>query len=186
MSAFPEPLPSPSQESETGPQEMLFQDQPVFFPVGLWKLGLMSVCTLGIYPVYWSFRNWKLLRDHDGMEISPFWRSAFYPLWSFSLFRIIRGKARDSGIPVSFSPNGMGLAVVFFNAIVRLPDPFWLLSLLSFVPLVMVQSTVTEINRLHAPLADANEELSGKNLLALILGGSMIVLALIASFLPGE
>ena len=186
MSAFPEPIPSPSEEFETGPQQMTIQDQPVFFPVGLWKLAIMSVCTFGIYEVYWFYKNWKLLRDRDGMKVSPFWRTAFFPIWSFALFRIIHDRASNSRVPTSFSPNGMGVAVIFLNAIARSPDPFWLLSLLSFVPLLKVQSTVRQINRVHAPHADANEDLTGKNLLVLILGGLMLILAVIGAFLPGE
>lgn len=31
--------------------------QPVFFPVSLWKLALMSVCTVGLYQIHWFYWN---------------------------------------------------------------------------------------------------------------------------------
>lgn len=49
------------------------------------KFAAMSICTLGLYEVFWSYRNWRYVKERDASGIRPVWRAAFYPLWHYSL-----------------------------------------------------------------------------------------------------
>ena len=50
---------------------------PMYFPVSLLKLVIMSTCTFGIYELYWFYRNWCFVRTREAPEIMPFWRAFF-------------------------------------------------------------------------------------------------------------
>ena len=56
-------------------------EEAYFFAPPLIKLVVMSLTTLGLYVLYWFYRNWKTikLRGHDG--IMPFWRAVFPLIW---------------------------------------------------------------------------------------------------------
>jgi hypothetical protein len=186
MSAFPQPVPSQPEESQQPQEGTVLGNYPAFFPVGSMKLVLMSICTFGIYEIFWFYKNWQIIRDRDGVSLSPFWRTMFFPIWSFTLFKMIKQKAQSSGISATWSATGLGVAVIVLNAIVRLPDPFWLLAFASFVPLLMVQSTVNDINKKEAPFLDSNEAITGKNLAVLLIGGTLVLLAVIGAFIAPE
>ncbi|MGH7577402.1 MAG: hypothetical protein ACREM1_20010 [Longimicrobiales bacterium] len=66
-----------------------------FFPVSTGKFVAMSACTVGLYDLYWFYKNWQRVRDRSGESLSPFWRAFFAPLWSFSLFRRVHQYAQE-------------------------------------------------------------------------------------------
>ena len=51
------------------------QGQPAFFAVSPLKLIVMSTATLGIYELYWFYKNWKLIKQRTESNIMPFWRA---------------------------------------------------------------------------------------------------------------
>jgi hypothetical protein len=184
MSAFPEPVPRPTGDTQPGPEGEIIGQHPVFFPVGNMKLALMAICTFGIYEFYWFYKNWELVRDRDGVQCSPFWRTFFAPFWVAALFKLVRERARSAGVSASISPVGLAAALIGLWVAANLPDPFWLISFASFVPLLAVQSVVREINKKEAPFVDQNEAITGKNLIALLVGGLLFLLAVVGAFLP--
>lgn len=53
-------------------------DAPPFFPVSRLKLLVMFFSTLGLYQMYWLYKNWKMVRLRtDEKNIMPFWRAFF-------------------------------------------------------------------------------------------------------------
>jgi hypothetical protein len=40
-----------------------------------WRLVLLSIITFSFYEIYWFYRNWKHLKTHKQLEISPGWRT---------------------------------------------------------------------------------------------------------------
>jgi len=67
----------------------------------------------------------------------------------------------------------------------RLPDPWSLVALLGFLPLLPVQNAVNRINRKLAPQAPANSRFGGWNIFGLVVGGIFLILAVIGT-LVGE
>jgi hypothetical protein len=157
--------------------------EPVFFAVSLLKLALMSVVTLGLYEVYWFYKNWKCAERNNGEKVNAPIRSVFYPLVSYSLFRRIREHARRAGT-VEFPAGWLAAALFLMTLLWRLPDPWWLAGFLGFLPLYPVQQAVNEINRKLAPEADANARFTGWNIFGLVAGGIVFVLAAIGAFVP--
>lgn len=157
--------------------------EPLYFAVSRLKLAVMSVVTLGLYEIYWFYQNWKCVQ-RMGERVSAPLRAVFYPLISYPLFRRIREQAQDSGVGHDFSAGALAAALFVLTLLWRLPDPWWLVAFLGFVPLLPVQNAVNAINRKHAPDADANSRFTGWNIFALIAGGIVILLALIGVFVP--
>jgi len=116
----------------------------------LWHFVLLSITTFGLYYIYWFYRNWKYLKAYKGLDISPIKRTVglFIPIYNFLIvydqLYEIRDLARDGGVDKLYTPGWIFFGYLIFNAfgILPLPDPYWLLSFLSVVPLAIVQNTL--------------------------------------------
>src|SRR5579863_5993031 len=93
-----------------------------YFTIGAWKFSLMSIATGGIYELYWFYRNWRLLRDRDDPQISPFWRAFFAPLWTFSMGFRFTDEAKGRNITLTLPVVVLGIIYFVLRALWRLPD----------------------------------------------------------------
>ena len=156
------------------------------YPLSPLKLIVMSVCTLGLYTLFWFYRNWRLRRELRGREVWPFWRSFFSPLFAYALFQEVRDEAGAHGVEAGWSAGWLALLYFALGVTSRLPDPYWLAALLTFVPLVDVQRTINQANaRIPAPLA-VDRGFSALNLLGVAVGMAMISLIIAGLMLPPE
>lgn len=160
---------------------------PYFFTPSTTKFILMSLCTLGIYEVYWFYKNWKCIKKINGDDIMPFWRAFFAPIWAYSCFRhmVAVGESKSSwdSVEESSLPIGM-LAFVYFVLVWlwRLPDPYALVSFLSFLPLVPMNSYAMRINARRSGFVP-DDRYSGWNWVGLTLGNLLLLLSVWGSFL---
>lgn len=159
-------------------------DPMPFHPLDITKFVLLSVGTFGLYDLYWFYRNWKLLKDQFRQDLSPFWRAFFAPLWGFSLFGEIHAYAGRHGRHVGWSAGLVGALYLIWVALWRLPDPWWLVSLFSFIPLIPVQHTINDVAVRRGLVP--NRAYSGKHILVMVLGGIFTLLAVIGTFMPVE
>jgi hypothetical protein len=158
-------------------------EEPAFFPVSLLKLTLMSVATFSLYQIYWFYRNWKCVhRLNDEKANAPI-RAFFYPVTSYFLFRRIRENAQKVDGGAALQAGLLAIGVFVFSALWRLPDPYWFVSLLGFLPLLPVQSLANRINRKVAPHADSNSRFGGWNIAGMVAGGLLLALAIIGMFI---
>ncbi len=135
-----------------------------------WHLVLLSILTLDLYNIYWFYRNWKHLKIHKNLNISPGWRTLglFVPIygiiliyWQFKDIDEILLKAKCKKLFYKLSPGEATLAYVFFifissrlsNFLWKLTNPTGLLvvtiftivfSLLAVWILVYVQKMLNE------------------------------------------
>ncbi|HSA90506.1 MAG TPA: hypothetical protein VLF42_11465 [Burkholderiales bacterium] len=158
--------------------------EPVFFAVSGLKLALMSVVTLGLYEVYWFYKNWKCVQRNSGDRVNAPLRAIFYPVISYPLFKRIRSHAQGSGVQADFPAGALAGAVFVLTLLWRLPDPWWLAGFLGVVALLPVQAAANAINRKQAPAADPNTRFTGWNILGLVAGGLVVILAIIGAFAP--
>lgn len=160
--------------------------QPVFFPVSVSKLLVMCVCTFGGYQYYWFYRNWKLEQARSRKKMMPFWRAVFSVVWAQPLFERIARRAQDEGVRPGFSPSPMAGLFMVLTLLVKLPDPYWLVSLLAIVPVLRVHRTATEINRRVSPDAAVNASFSRLNIAGVVVGGLFLLAVVLATFFPAE
>jgi hypothetical protein len=109
-------------------------------------------------------------------------RALFCPLTAFFLFTQIneQGAKLDAACPIP--PGPLALAVLLLSMSWRLPDPYRLMSLVSFVPLLPMQVAVNLINRKIAPEAELNARFSGWNIVAIALGGLLLALSFLGRY----
>lgn len=150
------------------------------------KFVAMSLCTWGLYELYWSYKNWQFVRDRDGSDIRPFWRAAFYPLWHYSLLSELGASLNSKTLSSRSRRAFLGISLIMLSSAVRLPDPYWLLSFLTFLPFLPavlpmarpLSSAIAEQPRsTHRPV----------NFVAYLLGGPFLVFISLSSigYIPG-
>ena len=154
------------------------------FSVSVSKFAVMSLCTFGIYELYWAYKHWDAMRRREQEKLSPFWRAFFAPLWGFSLLPRLQQLTAVFGVPATWSGSALALAYFLLHISYRLPDPLWLVSLLSFLPLLVVQRSVNELHRTVVPAAPRNDSYSGLNVAGIVLGGLLLLLAILGTLMP--
>jgi hypothetical protein len=155
-----------------------------FFQVGVQKFVVLSLCTLGLYELYWCYKNWHRIKARTRETASPFWRGAFAPLWGFSLFRRIHERAIALSATVDWNANALGAGYLLLSACWRLPSPWSLISLGTFIPFIPVLKTVRMLNSRSIAAEGSNESYSGANIATIVFGGIVLILAILGSLLP--
>ena len=159
---------------------------PVFFTTSTLKFVVMSICTFGLYELYWFYKNWVQVKARDGTSISPFWRAFFAPFWAYSYFKYVKTSANENEVPESLS-IGL-LAGMYFIAVAlsQSPDPYWLIGFLSFAFILPANSVAIACNRKLLANFENNESFSGWNWVAVVIGGVTFLLSLVSAFLPQD
>ena len=70
--------------------EVTTNDESIFFPCSLLKLSVRSFCTLGLYHIYWFYKNWQDVKWRTREDITPAARSIFSIFFCYGLFKRIR------------------------------------------------------------------------------------------------
>jgi len=173
--------------------------EPPFFAVSVTKLLVMNLCTFSAYQVYWFYRNWKRIAEREPHAMWPVARAIFAIFYCYQCFSHIRdfvvgtdtgrifaagplGLDEDTGPRLAAGPLAVGFIVT--NLLWRLPDPYAWISTLAFVFLVPVQLHVNRLNAAANPLHDRNNRFSGWNWVAVVVGGVLVMLAVVGAFLP--
>lgn len=82
MSDNPYQPPQVELSNSTHPEEIAG-----FYVVSKKKMVLLFILTLGIYQLYWFYRNWQSYRQLSGQKIWPLPRAIFAVFFVHSLFR---------------------------------------------------------------------------------------------------
>jgi hypothetical protein len=121
------------------------------------KLVILFIITCGMYIFYWSYRNWKFLKEKDGEieSISPGLRTfglliPFVNLFLiYGLFDDIIDNAKRKGVKTYITSGGMLLALIVVNALSLI---HWILSFLNIAILVRIQIILNDYAaKLKAP-----------------------------------
>jgi hypothetical protein len=147
---------------------------PRYFATSPIKFIVMSLCTFGIYELYWSYKNWRFIKDRDGSEIKPFWRAFFYPLWHYFLLTELNKTLKSKVLSIGVVRGVLAAGVFLLNFTIGLPDPYWLLSLLTilgFLPALLAMQGHESTNALQ----DRPKSFHPSNLIAYLLGAPLFV-----------
>jgi len=167
-----------------------------YFTVSTYKLSVMYIMTLGLYAVYWFYKNWKLQQPHVEKNIWPVWRGVFSIFFAHSLLERVRITAESKSIATNYSHSLMAtvfVSLVVLGNIVGMFDQneeFGIFSIISFTlsmvalyPLRVVQQTVNQIN--NDPHGVFNDDMTIINNVFIVIGAVIwffVVVAALASF----
>jgi hypothetical protein len=152
----------------------------------LLKLTVLSLCTCSLYELYWFYRNWQLIRARDQSNISPALRALFGVFFCYSCFARIRERGASLGVAPPLAAGALATAWIVTTIMWKLPDPYWLITFLAVVFLLPVQAYANRINSVVAPNHDPNARFSAWNWVAVVLGGGMLILGIIGTFIPDQ
>lgn len=168
---------------ETGETPTTVNRESKFYAVSPAKFVAMSVCTFGLYGIYWSYRNWEAIKEIEGSSILPLARAIFYPLWHYPLLtglnRTLESETLSSG-----AYRGLLAAIVLIPGLMwNLPDPYWLVSMLTFIGFL---PALHAIRRADSTGVIHGRFLHPSNLIAYLVGGPLLVFTVMSSisFLP--
>src|SRR5688572_949996 len=143
------------------------------------KFILFSIVSFGLYEVYWFYKNWKYVGRRDGSGIRPFWRGVFSPIWCHPLCKDI-----DHHYGGLSTGTLVLIPLLYFLLVLasRLPDPYWLLSLVSFAPLLPLVSRIDDINRGRDVVASYYSRFSLGSVALSLIGALLLALMLVDQF----
>jgi len=172
----------PNKQTVDSPMEQQKQDQfSKIVPTG--KFIFLSVITFGIYEFVWFYRNWDLLKEKKGLKISPFWRAFFAPFFTISIAEYLQEYLKEKKIPCDYSPVIIGISYFIILIFWRLPDPYSLISLFTFIPMLPL------VNAMNAYWQKEEKNLPLKKfnwwqIILIILVIILLILAIIGTFMP--
>lgn len=163
------------------PQSLINYDFD-FFTVSTNKLIFMSICTFGFYELYWFYKNWVAI-NRAGGKCRPFWRTFFAPLFAYSCFEHIRKSMVKHKIVSNFQPGVLATFYFILQLSSRLHDPYSLIYLCGFLPILGANDIAIAINKARNPEFINNETYSKWNIAAIFLGSINLILIIIGLFI---
>ncbi|WP_148707076.1 hypothetical protein [Marinobacter sp. F3R11] len=160
--------------------EAELKDYYCYFPVTPWKFCLMSICTLGLYEFYWSYKNWQYIKTRDGSGIRPVWRSVFYPFWYYAFLSDLARNHAPEGISNKAYMVVLAIGLLILSYIWKAPDPYWLLSIFTFVPMLPAVFAISKINGAR-PEVKKRAGHKPLNFVAYLIGGPIMVFSILLS-----
>ena len=97
---------------------------------------------------------------------------------------VLRGALAAALAMSSWSGSALALAYFLLHMTWRLPEPYWLISVIGFLPLLVVQRSINALNAAVAPDAPRNDSYSGLNILMIVVGGLFLLLVIWGTLLP--
>jgi hypothetical protein len=156
------PLPSSEAAREAEVADHMEDEEAPFLAVSLAKLVVMSICSFGIYQIYWFYENWRLIKEREETNIRPSWRAFFAYFFCYQCFsRISRASASLGLQPIAAVPLAVGWVFMTFLAII--PSPFWIITVLSVLFLLPVQAAANRVNQKWTPNHNPNRYFTNWN-----------------------
>jgi hypothetical protein len=120
-------------ENQNSTFSNLIDEQKV---ISIEKFIFLSIVSFGIYEIWWVYKVWKFYKQKEKSDIFPFARTIFSIFYLPSLFEKNLVFAQEKGYQDSYSPQLLFGGFIGMNFLSRLPDPFWLISMLSFLLII--------------------------------------------------
>ncbi len=153
---------------------------PAYFATPPLKFAAMSICTFSLYEIYWSYKNWRIIKERDRPDIMPFWRALFHPLWHYSLLTELDKTLESPALSKAINRGSLAAIVVLLDLAVRLPDPYWLVSLLGFVAFLPALVAMQK-RQSSGAIQEQSSSFHPANLIAYLLGGPLVVLVTLSA-----
>jgi hypothetical protein len=158
--------------------------KPLFYTLHSKKFTIMSFFTLGLYQIFWAFKHWLYLQEVEKRKISPGWRAWFSMFFNYALFKEIRAIGERNG-----AVQKLHIRVLFgiwlgLTLAVKYTDLGFLLGLFTVGPLLVVQTYINRLNVQLDPECELDSRLTKGNWVCICVGGSIILLNLVALFAP--
>lgn len=150
----PPPIPAPAPK--TPAQRDAPPVGPMFLHIPIGRLAFMSIISAGLYDAYWIYKNWRYVKERDGLTILPFWRGIFGIFFVYGILKTIRNDEQTNRLEqATFSAGrlAIGWIILILVGAALGGTEIWLNALgmmiasLSFLFCVPVQIYINRVNR---------------------------------------
>lgn len=153
-----------------------------FYVVSSPKFLLLFFATLGMYQVYWFYKNWSLYARASGAKLWPAARAFFAIFFAHALFGLFDGEARRRDATYRWSAATLALLYVVFRIVENVSDRLaWkemgsphtdIVALVSLLPIgwILVQAQKAANIACDDPDGETNSKLTRPNYFWVILG----------------
>ena len=100
------------------------------------KFIALCLATFGLYSIWWQYKAWRFFKQRQQSDIWPAARAIFSLFTVYELMKNINRFSQSNGLVPSYNAKNSAAGYIILCLLVRLPDPFWLINLLSFAFLV--------------------------------------------------
>lgn len=175
---------------------------PTFYIVSRKKLAILYLATLGLYGIYWFYKNWSNYKHSTSDRFNPdraIWpvpRGLFSIFFVHALFREIKGFGRDNATLAEWNNEGnatkLVLTMIVSNVLDRLSyrsigSPYTdLASLLILAPLLTLLVEAQRMINVSCgdPDGESNSRFTKANYAWIVLGTITWILVIIGLMLP--
>jgi hypothetical protein len=105
--------------------------------ISLNKFIFLSIISFGLYEIWWIYKAWRFFKQKEKININPAIYAVFSIIFLIPLFNRILRFAKEKGYNNSYSSVLLFCGFFVANFLIYLPDPFWLITILGFVFLVL-------------------------------------------------
>ena len=153
--------------------------------ISLKRFIFLSIISLGLYELWWIFKAWRFFAIKDHLNIMPAARAIFSIFFLYSLFKKIREYAKAQGNVQKFSAGWMYIGYILFALVfANLPDPYWLISSVSFMFLIPAFVALNHAKKQDDQLNTViQEKFNIAQIFVIIIGSIFWILLLIGFFL---
>ena len=160
------------------------QGDSIYYPVTVTKFVLMWIFTLGLYSVYWFFKNYAFIKKRDDSSIMPKARGLFCPFWYYPLYKDLTRYQEQQQSNATIPPMFVGgvIAVLFLG--VNVLAGFEIYSaLMTLIAGLLVIPMVNYIEHINDRDSDVTRYNSGYGIrhLVLFIISTPLILALVAT-----
>ena len=164
---------------------------PALYVVSTRKLYTLFFVTLGLYPVYWSYKNWRLHKDATQVDVYPVMRGLFFLFFVNQLLEIVEKRLKGSHKEYLGNPQviatiilALGAAVIAMDRMSAegygLPWTDWLpFAVLPLMAVAMAKAQTLINLSCDDPEGATNSAFTRWNWTWIVLGGLCWALALI-------
>lgn len=151
------------------------------------KFIILYFASFGLYGIWWMYKAWKFFREKDSMDIMPVARAIFAIIFTHVLIEKVQNYAHTNGYVRSYSSSFLFISLLILNTLSKLPDPYWLLSFLAFIPLIKPLNAFNfAIRNSEDYHAIDSSGFNGKQIGLLVIGALLFALIIIGLFVYVE
>jgi hypothetical protein len=115
-----------------------------FYAVPVAKFVILAILSAGLYPLYWFWYNWKLIREQEKKEYSPILRALFSFLYFADLARIALQAATAKQYQETYNPTI--LAWIYFIGILASVSGSLIGSIVTIIGFCMIVPVLRAMN----------------------------------------
>jgi hypothetical protein len=147
--------------------------------ISLVKFIFLCVSSLGFYGIWWTYKAWRFYKQKENSDIMPAMRTIFGIFYFYSLLERIIESTTEKGGKARFSAIFIFIGFLVVNLLAYLPDPYWLISLLSFTFLIppFLALNFVKLNSIEFKVYNQTK-FNGRQIAVIIIGIILWVLIL--------